>query len=172
MKPNSVLSSKFHIQNSQTHIQVFSLRRRHLLTCTAFKFASNKKIMTQSTRTSLLDFLAEGFLQQGASVTYSMIGGMAALKVVAEGCPSRLYITAEEEMSKMAFLKRLTSEEIYLPVLRSHDEMRLKAALAKAEIKNIRVYRLSLNQRYAWYSREFINKGISKSASAKSFSGM
>lgn len=118
---------------------------------------------------NLLDFLAEGFLQQGASVTYKNFSGTPALRVTAENTKPRIYITAEE-VSKMAFLRQLISDEILVPVLRSEEEMRLKAALAKAGVTNIIVYRLSLHERYAWYSREFLNKRMNSSASAEGIS--
>lgn len=123
--------------------------------------------MEQIHDTNLLDFLAEGFLQQGASVTYKNFSGTPALRVTAENTKPRIYITAEEEVSKMTFLRQLITDDILVPVLRSEEEMRLKAALAKAGVTNIIVYRLSLHERYAWYSREFINKRTNGSASVE-----
>ena len=72
-------------------------------------------------------------------------------------------------MSKLAFLKRLTFEEIFIAVLRSEEELKLKTALAKMETTRIKVLQLTLQQCYAWYSREYLNKKITKTASAEAF---
>lgn len=122
--------------------------------------------MIQAYHNNLLDFLAEGFLEQGASVTYMNFSGTPALKVTAEDGSSKLYISSEEEVSKMSFLEQLTSAEILVPVLRSEDEMRLKAALHRRGISGVKVYRLSLKERYAWYSREFLNRKMDNSVLA------
>ena len=125
--------------------------------------------MIQAQAYNLLDFMAEIFLQQGASVTYKNFSGTQALQVTAENEQPRLYITAEVEVSKIAFLRQLISEEIFIPVLKSEEELRLKDVLAKMEISGINVLRLSLQQRYSWYSREFLNKRMKTSASAEAF---
>lgn len=125
--------------------------------------------MIQAPAYNLLDFLAEIFLQQGASVTYKNFLETPALKVTIENEQPLLYITAEVEVSKLAFLRQLNSEEIFIPVLKSEEELRLKDALVKMEITGINVFRLSLQQRYSWYSREFLNKRMKTSASAEAF---
>lgn len=102
----------------------------------------------------LLDFLAEGFLQQGASVSYTRIGGASALRVILEDEQTRLYISAEEEVSKMAFLQGDLSEEIIIPVLKTDEEFRLKSVLKRAGVAGVEVQRLPILQRYAWYSRK------------------
>lgn len=129
-------------------------------------------MMIQVHENDLLDFLAEGFLQQGASVSYKIFSGTPALKVTAENASPKILIPAEEEVSKMAFLRQLISEEILVPVLRSDDEIRLKTSLVKAGISGIRVYRLSLRERYAWYSREFFIKKLNNSVSVNGSCGL
>lgn len=108
----------------------------------------------------LLGFLAEGFLQQGASVSYKEIMGIPALSVITEAEVPQLFISPEEEVSKIAFLEQLASEEINIPVFKAEEEIKLKTALFKSGIRGIKVYRLSLQQRYSWYSREFISKKL------------
>lgn len=117
---------------------------RHLLSHSALMFVLNKKIMGYNY--DLLDFLAEGFLEKGASVTYKTLSGIPALKVAAEGEPSRIYIIPQEDPSKMTFSEELISEEIIIPVLNFEEELRLKTILAKENVENIRISRLSLPQ--------------------------
>lgn len=125
--------------------------------------------MIHANENNLLDFLAEGFLQQGASVTYDELAGIPVLKVTAEDALPRLYTPAEEGVSKMTFLEQINFGEIIIPVLKSEEKLRLKDALAKMEISGINVFRLSLQQHYLWYSREFLNKRMKASASAEAF---
>jgi hypothetical protein len=127
--------------------------------------------MGNSNNYQLLDFLAESFLERGASVTYLVIRGTAGLKVISEDGPARLF-SAEVEVSKMAFLKGDFSEEIFIPVLKTQEEMRLKAALAQMGIENITVYKLSLHERYMWYSRIFVSKSQDNSVSVNGSCGL
>lgn len=106
--------------------------------------------------TELLDFLAEGFLQQGASVTYTQIGGASALKVITQDDLPRIYVPADDEVSKMKFQERFSSEEIIIPVLKSDEEFRLRSLLKRAGIATVKVQRLSLPDRFAWYSRKLM----------------
>ena len=101
-----------------------------------------------------LDFLAESFLQQGASISFTQIGGASALKVISEDEHARVFIAPEEEASKMKFLKENISEEIIIPVLRSQEEFRYRSVLKRAGISTVKVERLSLPERFAWYSRK------------------
>ena len=114
--------------------------------------------MVNAQNEKLLDFLAEGFLRRNSWVTYTTFSGIPALQVSVEDTPPRIYITAVEEVSKMSFLKQFPSEEICVPVLKSEEEKSLKEILAKTEITTIKVYRLSIPQRYSWYMREFIEQ--------------
>lgn len=105
---------------------------------------------------NLLDFLAEGFLQEGASVTYTNLNGISGLRVTSEDGRSKVYISSEEKLSKMAFLKGNISEEILIPVLKTEEELRLKAALSRNKLQNIKVYKLPLQVRFNWYSRKML----------------
>lgn len=102
----------------------------------------------------LLDFLAEGFLQQGASVTFTRLGSASALKVMTGDELPRLFVSSDDEMCKMTFLENDISQEIIIPVLRSEEEFRLKSLLKRAGVKGVEVQRLSIPERYAWYSRK------------------
>lgn len=110
--------------------------------------------MEKTKNIELLDFLAENFLQQGASVSYTQMGGASALRVTSEDEQPKIYISAEEEVPKMAFLKGDLSEEIIIPVLKSDEEFRLKSVLKRAGVAGVEVQRLPILQRYAWYSRK------------------
>ncbi len=128
--------------------------------------------MTETYNSNLLDFLAEDFLQQGASVTFRELFGVAALQVDWEEKPAQVFTASEEEALKMAFLKAVVSEEIFIPVLTSEEEKQMSSALAKAGVDSVKVYRLSLLQRYTWYSRQFMEKRTKRSASVAGSCGM
>ncbi|MCY2688014.1 hypothetical protein [Salinimicrobium sp. TH3] len=128
--------------------------------------------MEDSNKYQLLDFLAECFLERGASVTYLDLGGISGLRVISEEGHARIYFSAEEEVSKIAFLKGDLSEEIIIPVLKAREEIELKAALAQQGIENITVYKLSLHERYIWDSRIFLSKSKHNSVSVNGSCGL
>lgn len=72
--------------------------------------------------TELLDFLAEKFLKQGSSVTYTTMKGRAALLVTSEGADeqSRLFLPIEAVAGRreLFLLKALSAENnLIIPVL-------------------------------------------------------
>lgn len=103
--------------------------------------------------TDLLDFLAEKFLEQHKSITYTNVGGYPALKVASEeGITTYLPLFAGEISAQ--FLKDL-KQIITIPVVEEEEQGKLEQLLQESKIINIETYRLTFDERYNFYSRKY-----------------
>ena len=73
--------------------------------------------MVHTEEFELLDFLAEVFLQQGASVSYKEFLGIPVLEVSAERAVSGLYVSAEAVLRNREFLEEIKPDKVFVVVL-------------------------------------------------------
>lgn len=100
----------------------------------------------------LLDFLAEKFLEQQKSITYTNVGGYPALKVASEQASATYLPLAPEEVS-VQFLEKLKLTVI-IAVVEEEEQSKLGQLLQRNEFTNIEINRLTFKKRYSFYSRK------------------
>ena len=103
----------------------------------------------------LLDFLAEGFLQQGRSISYIDIDGLSAFAVTSEDSESEIFfsIPADSLSSALAGLK--SEDTLTVPVLTEEEQHSLLKTVQQLKLKNVKCYRLSFYQRYSFRMKQF-----------------
>lgn len=105
-----------------------------------------------------MDFLAEVLLEKGFSLTYKEFNGVQALAAASEESVNRLYLFLKPEEVKeklKGWVPRQESFRVIIPVLRTDDELKVRAELKEAGRDGAEVYRLNLVERFAFYSRGF-----------------
>lgn len=102
--------------------------------------------------TELLDLLAEKFLQQGRSISYTKIAENPALKVTSE---NREMLFLPVISSEVKWQELPKDQEIYIPVLKDEEETWVLGLIRETGRKDIKVYRLNLHERYLFYGVGF-----------------
>ena len=115
----------------------------------------------------LLDFLAEVFLQQGKSISFIKINGLPAIAVNSEEEEAEIFLKPSIEMF---FSENWNHQElkVTIPVLKKEEQQTLLEKLEQAQLRNVKIYRLSQYERYSFYMKQFLkNRKTTKTASAK-----
>ena len=114
------------------------------------------KTETSNEALELLDFLAENFLQQGRSISYILIDDLTALSVATEVGEPEIFVPFSSEGLSSDFFANYPKLQLTVPVLREEEQRRLHQLLEQIQINNIKIYRLSLYERYSFFSRQFL----------------
>ena len=107
----------------------------------------------------LLDFLAENFLEQGKSIDYLEVSGFPAFSSFIAG--EKITFLSLPNVSRLQATQLKNFGKLIIPVLKEEEQKRLLRQVKKYGLQNVEIYRLSLPERYAFYSRAFQKKAYS-----------
>ena len=109
--------------------------------------------MTQTSNYDLQDFLAETFLSQGNSISYLQLRELPAFCLYSENEHTLFVFPKEGNLPADFCLKGYT--RVVIPVLKEEEQTALQQQVSQMKLKNVEIYRLSLFERYSFYSKQF-----------------
>lgn len=111
----------------------------------------------------LLDFLAEGFLQQGRSISYLDIDGLPGFAVTSEDSESEIFLSISEGSFSSALAGLSSGNALTVPVLTEEEQHSLLKIVQQLKLKNVKCYRLSFYQRYSFRMKQFRKRNYNAS---------